>query len=329
MSLPWEILVPSGIGIATAARVFTEQIRSRTICRALPEALRGTRPDERPPIIVALAELLHGTQTSRRASSGDPSHKGSDVDVDNPVNSPRSLRHQESVRETEIKPEIIGTPQRSSYSRRDAPYKLYGEDCPILIADISSFGGHGRTCADRKEIRLVMYSSLQAALEHSGVSWASCHCIDRGDGAIIIAPPDTSFASIIDPLLGRLADALRQHNDRAAEGTRIQLRVALHVGSIVSDSHGIYGDAIMHAARLVDAPVLKKELSRTGADLGVMASTLAYDAVIIPTLGRFVANRYRQVKFRVKESNLTAWMYLAGPEVPSLRFHIPGLTGVK
>ncbi len=92
----------------------------------------------------------------------------------------------------------------------------------------------------------------------------------------------------------------------------MQLRVALNVGPVVSDPQGVSGEAIILAARILEAPVLKKELARSTADLGVIVSAFIYDSVVKHAPGSVDPGQYRHLRFRVKESTVTAWMYLAG-----------------
>jgi CRP-like cAMP-binding protein len=186
-----------------------------------------------------------------------------------------------------------------------------GHNCSIFLVDITAFGRRDRNDDDRRTIRNAMYTILKEACENSNVPWMACHREDRGDGALIIVPPSTPTRSVVDPLLARLAAALKHHNRQATPATRIQLRVALHVGPVVSEPQGVSGEAIILASRIIEAARLKKELARTGAHLGVIVSAFVYDSVIKHAPGYVDPNQYRQLRFRVKESNLAAWMYLA------------------
>ena len=185
-----------------------------------------------------------------------------------------------------------------------------GHNCSIVLVDITAFGRRDRNDDDRRTVRNAMYAILQEACEHSNVPWLACHREDRGDGALIIVPPSTPTKSVVDPLLARLAAALKHHNRQAAPATRIQLRVAVHVGPVVSEPQGVSGEAIILAARILEAAKLKKELARTGAHLGVIVSAFVYESVIKHAPGYVDPSQYRQLRFRVKESTLAAWMYL-------------------
>lgn len=187
-----------------------------------------------------------------------------------------------------------------------------GGNCSILLTDIAGFGGHDRDDDDRLVVRETMYGMLQDAFSGSGLRQGDYYQEDRGDGALIVVPPDTPTRSVVDPMLARLAAGLRRHNRRASAATRIQLRAALHVGPVTRDARGVSGASIIQAARLLEAPVLKDRLAETTADLGFIASTFVYETVIQQGPGYVDPACYLPIEIRVKESALTAWMYLAG-----------------
>jgi hypothetical protein len=207
---------------------------------------------------------------------------------------------------------LTEVPQGTSGRYNPEAEPWHGQNCSIFLADIAAFGGRDRNDDDRKVVRDEMYATLRDAFESSDVPWWACHREDCGDGALIVEPPSIPTRSVVDPLLARLATALRRHNQQATQATRMQLRVALNVGPVVSDPQGVAGEAIILAVRILEAAVLKKELARSAADLGVIVSAFIYDSVIKHAPGYVDPAQYRQLRFRVKESSLTAWMYLAG-----------------
>jgi len=191
-----------------------------------------------------------------------------------------------------------------------------GQNCTIFFADVASFGSKGRIDPDRRAIRDALYVMLRAAFDSAGVGWSDCHHEDRGDGVLVIVPPGTPTSLLVDPLTGQLARSLAEYNKRAEGPARMQLRVALHVGPVVSDAEGVSGESIIQTARILEAPVLKRELAATGADLGVITSAFVYETVIKHRPRCQRSGTYRQVRLRVKESTLPAWMRLTEP--PSL-----------
>jgi len=128
---------------------------------------------------------------------------------------------------------------------------------------------------------------------------------------MIIVPPEVPTRAVVDPLIADLTAGLRRHNRRCGEAVRFQLRVALHVGPVTHDAEGVAGSAVIHTARLLDAPVLKEWLARTRSDLGFITSAFVYENVIAHAPGQVVPASYQQVNCTVKESHLTAWMHLS------------------
>jgi CRP-like cAMP-binding protein len=194
-----------------------------------------------------------------------------------------------------------------------SPAAWTGQNCSILFTDIAAFGAHVRNEEDRRLIRRVAYELLWNSCERAGVDWSACHHEDRGDGILLVLPPSTPTSLIIDPLLTYLAARLKQHNHRASDAICIQLRVALHVGPVNSDAEGVTGDAIIYAARLLDAPILKRQLSETGADVGFITSEFVYDTFVRHGLAGIDPHEYRRVTFQAKESRIRAWMHFANP----------------
>jgi class 3 adenylate cyclase len=197
-----------------------------------------------------------------------------------------------------------------AYDTAQRPQRLLGgEHCTVLLTDVVAFGAHTRDDEDRRLIREALFSMTRAALR----SVPGVRLEDRGDGLLIVAPPSVPTAKIITRLSGGLPGALNQHNITNPSSARIQLRVAVNVGPIVSDQMGISGEAIILASRLVEAPRFKKAMAKSGASLGIIASTFVYESVIRHSRSMAV---YSQVQVNVKESRIPAWMTLIDNPVP-------------
>jgi len=194
-------------------------------------------------------------------------------------------------------------------------------NCSIVFTDVAGFSDPVRNDSDRDVVRAAMYEILRSAFDASGVPWAACYREDRGDGAVIVVPPTISTLRVVDPLAAELADRLRQYNRRASEVVRIQLRVALHVGPVGKDAEGLTGQAVIAAARIVDAPVIKARLAAEHADLIFAASDYVYDNVVRNCAGRMDPTAFEHVECQVKETHVSAWVHLAGRVAPP-----PGLT---
>ena len=136
------------------------------------------------------------------------------------------------------------------------------------------------------------------------------------DGAVIVVPPTISTYRLVDPLMAKLADRLRQYNRRASEVVRIQLRVALHVGPVGRDAEGLTGQAVIAAARIVDAPVIKARLAAEQADLIFAALDYVYDHVVRSCAGRVDPAAFEHLECQVKELHVSVWAHLSGRVAP-------------
>ncbi|WP_165978037.1 hypothetical protein [Actinomadura darangshiensis] len=192
------------------------------------------------------------------------------------------------------------------------PATWTGLNCSVLFCDVAGFGDPSRDDDDRRVVREVTYAVLLAALEASGVPPSATYREDRGDGALVIVSPAVPTATLVDPLAGHLAVALRRHNHRASRAVRVQLRVALHVGPVTPDAEGLNGHVIIQTARLLEAPVLKAALADSGADLGFIVSPFVYDAFVAHLHGPIDPRAFERVSITVKETTTDAWMYVTG-----------------
>ena len=192
-------------------------------------------------------------------------------------------------------------------------YPLNGENCTVFLTDVVGFGARSRNDADRRIVREALFSMTHAALQ--GIPGVRSE--DRGDGLLTVVPPSVSTARVMNELLKELPAALERHNFSQRESARFQLRLAVNVGPVVSDAMGVSGEAIIIAARLVEAPSFKEALATSKANLGIIASPFVYEAVIRHSADWHDMASYSQVMVEVKESATTAWMKLFNAVGPS------------
>jgi CRP-like cAMP-binding protein len=192
------------------------------------------------------------------------------------------------------------------------PQPLNGENCTVFLTDVAGFGARTRNDNDRLLIREVLFRMTQAAVQ--GIPDARTE--DRGDGFLTVVPPTVSTARVIDKLLKEFPAALEVHNATERESARFKLRLALNVGPVVSDM-GVSGEAIIVAARLVEAPHFKTALIDSVASLGVIASPFVYETTIRHGVDPQDLASYCEVPVEVKESSTTAWMKLFDAPISS------------
>lgn len=59
----------------------------------------------------------------------------------------------------------------------------------IVCVDVEGFGDRRRTNADQVAVRDGLYGALREAFARSGVRWEDCYREDRGDGVLVLVPP--------------------------------------------------------------------------------------------------------------------------------------------
>ncbi|MFC5180697.1 cyclic nucleotide-binding domain-containing protein [Actinomadura harenae] len=186
-----------------------------------------------------------------------------------------------------------------------------GTVCSIMFVDVVGFSAEHRNDTDRMELRRVLYEAVPDALEGSNVPWAACYHEDRGDGMLIVVPPQAPPARVVDPMLSLLTARLRRHNHAASEAMRLRVRMSLHIGPVMPDREGVNGSAIIQAARLLDAPELRHRMADTEADVGFIASDYVYQYVLAQGPGYINPRSFQRIRFRAKNAAYTGWMHLS------------------
>jgi CRP-like cAMP-binding protein len=192
------------------------------------------------------------------------------------------------------------------------PPLLIGQNCVVLLSDVVDFGSPDRNDEDRRIIRDALYSMTRMMLH----SVPGARPEDRGDGLLIVMPPNVPTAQVITLLRKELGPALDLHNRTHRESARIQLRVAVNVGPVTTDTLGVSGEAIIIAARLVEAPIFKAAISKSAASLGVIVSPFVYETSVRHSLNPIDLMDYSEIQIEVKGYAAAAWMKLF--EVPAL-----------
>ena len=183
----------------------------------------------------------------------------------------------------------------------------------IVCVDVEGFSDRRRANPDQVAVRSGLYGSLQAAFARSGIPWDLCYREDRGDGVLILVPPEVPKNRLVAHVLHELVAALAGHNSTHDAEAQIRLRMVIHAGEIVQDEYGVAGTALNLAFRLLDADPLKAALRRSAGLLAAIASQWYFDEVIRNDPAS-APESYRPVRISVKETQATAWICL--PDAP-------------
>lgn len=184
----------------------------------------------------------------------------------------------------------------------------------MLAVDIAEYTRADRDDEIQLHLRTCLYGLLREALGGSGMSWDQGQHEDRGDGAVVIFPPDLAAQPIIDAFPERLGCLIRRHNRFSCEPVRMQLRVAANIGPVYRDEHGFAGDDVTYLCRMLDAQPLRRALSESGADLAFIISDYVYEKLVLRRQSLTDPRSFRRVRTQVKRTPVHAWIYLpTGP----------------
>jgi tetratricopeptide (TPR) repeat protein len=179
----------------------------------------------------------------------------------------------------------------------------------IMVVDVEGYGDLRRTNPNKIAIRQGLYRALQAAFAAAEVPWNECEHFDQGDAVFVLAPPHIAKAPFVESLPPALAEALRQYNANHIDREQICLRMVVHAGEVVYDEHGLAGNAVIHAFRLLDARPLKTALAESTGVLALIASSWFFDEVIRHSTAIDPAT-FRPTQVAVKETRTVGWIAL-------------------
>lgn len=189
---------------------------------------------------------------------------------------------------------------------------LNGQHCTILLTDVVEFGSPTRNDEDRRIIREALLRMTDLMLR--GVTDRS---ESRGDGLLTVVPPHVPTAVVMERVVRQLPLAVARHNIACHDSARFQLRVAINVGPVTTDTMGVSGEAFIIVARLVDAPIFKEAMTKTRANVGIIASPFVYDTVIKHSPDPMNLAGYSQVQVNLKGFATPAWIKLFSVPAPS------------
>ncbi|HEV7651392.1 MAG TPA: FxSxx-COOH system tetratricopeptide repeat protein [Actinophytocola sp.] len=183
----------------------------------------------------------------------------------------------------------------------------------IIVVDIAGFTNAARTSTHQDEMHDSLYRMLAQAFIEAGINLTAKECVvaDRGDGVLILLPPDVPKRLLADRLPDRLEAGLKRHNAIHSEAAVVQLRVGLHDGEVNLNAHGAVSPAINFTFRIVDAEDAKQALRASSAALAIIASDHFYQEVINQDPAAN-PDQYVMIGVDVKETSTNAWLLVRG-----------------
>src|SRR2546423_1125242 len=174
--------------------------------------------------------------------------------------------------------------ERPPYHALERPHPAYlsrhAVHRTIVVVDIEGFGDARRTNVHQLVVREALYRLLEQAFRRARISWSGCYREDRGDGVLLLAPPEIPKDLFVETLPAALITGLSEHNRGHRPEERIRLRIGLHAGEGCYDDHGVTAAAITLAFRLVNARPCKVALAGSAGMLVVIASNWFFEEVV-------------------------------------------------
>jgi hypothetical protein len=193
------------------------------------------------------------------------------------------------------------------------------QQTPMLAFDVVGFTRPDRDQEVRRHIHKMLYEMLGEALEESGIPQDRCYYTGRGDGPLLLVPPDIPAHRIINPFPGLLSESIRVYNKMSCPAAQIQVRAAAHLGTVYRDKHDLVSDDINLLFRMLDAKPLKADLESTGAGVALAISAYVYDSLVRRRPALVGPGSLRHVKTTVKGTRMNAWIHVPGAPQPLQR----------
>jgi PAS domain S-box-containing protein len=161
-------------------------------------------------------------------------------------------------------------------------------------------------------MRTGLHRIIGHALSAAGIDPEHVEQSEYGDGVLVLLGPQVSKARLLHPLLPRLVSGLARYNRGAADTTRLRVRAVVHAGELLRDDHGITGEDLVLAFRLLDADVVRGHLTQAVADLVLVVSDAMYQGIIKHGYGRIDPATFQSVWVTAKETSTRAWLHIPG-----------------
>lgn len=190
-----------------------------------------------------------------------------------------------------------------------------GQVCAMLGTDIVGYTDPSRRDEEtRQHMRTSFYDILKEVCVRSGIPWDDCFQQDQGDGVLVTLPPGSAPTSLIEPLLSLLQTRIRRYNRMSSEPARMQVRVAIHMGLVHRDSHGVTGDDMTYLCRILDSGPLRKAVADSRAEVAASVSNDVYKTVVLRNPSLADPAQFRHAKSRVKGNPVDMWLHIPGVE---------------
>ncbi|WP_033341054.1 hypothetical protein [Catenuloplanes japonicus] len=192
-------------------------------------------------------------------------------------------------------------------------------------ADLEGYSRLSNRAQDRAQ-ELFQEMLWQAAAD-AGLARTDWVRQASGDGEIAILPAGVDEMRVTGRFVPAIDGLLREWNRAKPVDDRLRMRVAVHQGLVHLDGvNGFPGGSVVHLARLLDAPVLKRALAAYhGASVALALSSEIYrDVCSYPGGLRLEWFREVVVDIPAKGFKAQAWISVLGEDVNQQAWPVDG-----
>ncbi|AGZ44312.1 hypothetical protein AFR_30260 [Actinoplanes friuliensis DSM 7358] len=179
-----------------------------------------------------------------------------------------------------------------------------------MVADMERYSA--RSSVLQNKAQTVFLDALDAAGLAADLDRGTWRRQASGDGELAVLPADVDEPALLSAFLLTLDKRLRAYNVERQPQARVRVRVSVHQGLLFPESrNGFAGEAVNTAARLVDAPVLKRALREfPDAAVACIVSDGIHRDVIAGGYEGIRPERFRRLRVVLGDKNFDEWAWL-------------------
>ncbi|WP_433333389.1 hypothetical protein [Spirillospora sp. CA-294931] len=177
----------------------------------------------------------------------------------------------------------------------------------VVGVDVEGFSG--LSTLDQIRIQEDLGDALNIAAVRTGLDRSTWYRQVAGDGELAFLPADTDGLSLVAAYPLKMAEALREVNDRRAPRPPVRVRLAMHHGTLVAGCFGPVGEAPIVVRRLLDSQILHDELRVTEKDLALVVSESIFGGVVKTQLDGLEPSAFHPVEIQVQNTTYIGYIH--------------------
>ncbi|WP_380282128.1 hypothetical protein [Kitasatospora purpeofusca] len=186
-----------------------------------------------------------------------------------------------------------------------------------LVVDIEAYGGRPYRVQQKVQERLDR--ALDHACDRAGVHRSRCESQDRGDGQLLLLPPDVDEAKALPGLVLGLRDALHTLNRAPGASGRLRIRAALAQGGVQRAPLGYVARSVETACRLLDCAQARAALKDTpDTDLVLVVADDLFTDAFATGAGGVPVEEFTEITVAIPDKRFKAGAWVGTPRSGAL-----------